>query len=612
MDKSYKFTVALILLVSLAVMVAVSIQEAGTQDELAHIPSGYSYVRYLDYRLNPEHPPLVKILSGIPLLFFDLNFPTDSLSWIDSVNGQWDVGAKFLYDYGNDPDQIIQLARVGPMLLTLILIVFIFVWSKELMGPKWALLPTVLTALSPNFLAHGHYVTTDVGAVLGTFAAMYYLVKYLDRPSRKHLIWAGLAFGVAALMKFSTVLLIPLFLLLIFVYWIVEILRTRKLIQSNKFKYFLLLGFKHLGKVALVFIIGFSLLYPFYFLTTINYPPAKQLSDTQFILSTFADGQPVAGEPCYAINPKRCAAEVVIWMADKPMIRPVGHYLLGILMVIQRSAGGNTAYFLGEVSNLGNKLYFPAAYALKEPLPLLILVGLGFLSGAYRIGKTFIAKKRHKFVNYFGTHTAEFSMLMFLVIYGVWSINSPLNIGVRHLMPMMPFMYILGTESIKKWVHGNGPRKSFKVGFVYLITLWFLADVALAYPYYLSYYNEFVGTKNGWQYITDSNYDWGQDLKRLETYVEENNIDRIAVNYFGAGNPQYYMPGVAENWNSAKGNPLESNIEWLAVSVNQIQGATQPRTGTFYRAPEDEYQWLKNPQEPYAVAGTSIFIYKLR
>src|SRR3970282_2413479 len=125
--------------------------------------------------------------------------------------------------------------------------------------------------------------------------------------------------GVAALMKFSTVLLIPLFLLLIFVYWIVEILRTRKLIQSNKFKYFLLLGFKHLGKVALVFIIGFSLLYPFYFLTTINYPPAKQLSDTQFILSTFADGQPVAGEPCYAINPQRCAAEVVIWMAGQTM-----------------------------------------------------------------------------------------------------------------------------------------------------------------------------------------------------------------------------------------------------------------------------------------------------
>ena len=166
-------------------------------------------------------------------------------------------------------------------------------------------------------------------------------------------------------------------------------------------------------------------------------------------------------------------------------------------------------------------------------------------------------------------------------------------------------------ETFKKSISPRLDRK-IKVGFVSVLTLWFLADVALAYPYYLSYYNEFVGTKNGWKYITDSNYDWGQDLKRLETYVETNNIDKIAVDYFGAGNPQYYMQGIAENWNSAKGNPLESNIEWLAVSVNQLQGAVSPNTGTFYRAPEDEYQWLKNPHDPYAVAGTSIFIYKLR
>src|SRR3990167_197143 len=127
MDKSYKFTVALILLVSLAVMVAVSIQEAGTQDELAHIPSGYSYVKYFDYRLNPEHPPLIKILAGIPLLFLDLNFPDDSLSWVDATNAQWDIGGEFLYNSGNDPDQIIQWARIGPMFLTLILILFVYI-----------------------------------------------------------------------------------------------------------------------------------------------------------------------------------------------------------------------------------------------------------------------------------------------------------------------------------------------------------------------------------------------------------------------------------------------------------------------------------------------------
>ena len=37
-------------------------------DELAHIPAGYGYIHNFDYRLNPEHPPLVKALAMFPVL----------------------------------------------------------------------------------------------------------------------------------------------------------------------------------------------------------------------------------------------------------------------------------------------------------------------------------------------------------------------------------------------------------------------------------------------------------------------------------------------------------------------------------------------------------------
>ena len=66
-------------------------------DELAHIPAGYGYVRHLDFRLNPEHPPLVKVLAGLPLIFLGPNFPTDHKAWEKDVNGQWDMGTEFLY-----------------------------------------------------------------------------------------------------------------------------------------------------------------------------------------------------------------------------------------------------------------------------------------------------------------------------------------------------------------------------------------------------------------------------------------------------------------------------------------------------------------------------------
>jgi len=602
-----KIVVVGILLTSLGLMIATSLQESGTQDELAHIPSGYAYVTELDYRLNPEHPPLVKILAGLPLTFLDLNFPTDNKAWTTDVNGQWDMGSAFLYESGNDADQIIQLSRIGPMLITLVLIIFVYIWSREIMGEKWALLPTFITALSPTFLSHGHYVTTDMGAALGIFIATYYFVRYLNHPSRKSMIFAGIAFGVAMLMKFSTILLVPLFLIVIFIYWLVNSKKHWTSIEGNKLWHVIIKGLKLLRSLTYIFIIGFIVLLPFYMLVTTNYPPERQLSDTEFILSSFAEGPPLEGEAC---NFKRCFAELDIWAADKPVARAYGHYFLGILMVLQRSAGGNTAYFLGKVSNLGSRLYFPAVYSMKEPLPILLLISLGSLFGLYKVGSA-IAKKRNNFTEYFGTHLAEFTMLLFISIYAAWSINSPLNIGVRHLMPIMPFMYILTVTSVKKWVQSGMFKKQIKLGVVYALTAWFAVDVALAYPFYLSYFNEFVGTDNGWQQVTDSNYDWGQDLKRLATYVDENNIDVIAIDYFGAGSPEYYMGNKAIRWWSAKGSPTEDGIKWFAVSINNLQGSIAPKIETLNRPERDEYSWLENPYEPTAVAGTSLFIYKL-
>ena len=120
-----RIILALILVLSLGLMVFSSLRESAIMDELAHIPAGYSYLNSLDYHLNPEHPPLVKMAAGLPLLFLNLNFPTDTPAWSEKVNGQWDVGYEFLYQSGNDADQIIQWARTGPMVLTLILIIFV-------------------------------------------------------------------------------------------------------------------------------------------------------------------------------------------------------------------------------------------------------------------------------------------------------------------------------------------------------------------------------------------------------------------------------------------------------------------------------------------------------
>src|SRR5579864_1946616 len=113
---------ALICAGSFGLMLWASRTDSAIMDELAHIPSGYGYVHNLDYRLNPEHPPLIKALAMLPVLFLQPNFPTQSDAWRNQVNAQWDMGAQFLYESGNDANEIVQTARIFPMLLTLLLI----------------------------------------------------------------------------------------------------------------------------------------------------------------------------------------------------------------------------------------------------------------------------------------------------------------------------------------------------------------------------------------------------------------------------------------------------------------------------------------------------------
>ena len=608
--------IGLMVLVSFALMLSASLQESATMDELAHIPAGYGYVKYLDYRLNPEHPPLVKALAALPLLFQKLNFPTDKSAWQKEINGQWEAGTQFLYESGNNANKIIQWSRLMPLLLPLLLIIFIYIWGKELMGRWWALLPAFLFSLSPTALAHGHYVTTDIGAALGIFIATYYFVKFLLRPSQKHLIFASLAFGIAQLMKFSAVLLIPFFIFLIVVFYIWTIYYDKQQNKTLDLKHLLIRAFYYIKKLLLIFIIGYALVYAVYFLFTINYPIEKQFADTKSTLASFAGGSDANWEGC-KLN-LRCLAEINIWMADNKIFRPIGQYLLGVLMVMQRSSGGNTGYFLGEVSAVGWWYYFPVLFILKESIPSLILMGLALLLGIWNIVKKVKSQKskvKSAFMDYLGLHFPEFAMISFVIFYWLYSIKSPLNIGIRHILPTMPFIYILTTGALKKWINGARLKKFL----IAVLMVWFLTETLLAYPHFLSYFNQFAGgINNGYRYAVDSNYDWGQDLKRLENFVKNppagEKVNKIAVDYFGGGNPKYYLKDKVEYWQSAKGNPKDYGINWLAISVGYIQSASGRLHPSQSRNPEDEYQWLKeikNPYQPDYRAGKSIFIYKL-
>jgi hypothetical protein len=135
-----------------------------------------------------------------------------------------------------------------------------------------------------------------------------------------------------------------------------------------------------------------------------------------------------------------------------------------------------------------------------------------------------------------------------------------------------------------------------------------LVETVSIAPNFIAYFNELVGgAKNGYKYVVDSNLDWGQDMKKLTTFVEQNKINKIKVDYFGGTSPKYYLGEKFEPWSSSKGQP-ETN-SWLAVSLTFLQNSQGQPVSGFERKAEDGYSWLQD-KKPFSRIGYSMFIYK--
>src|SRR5262245_55097772 len=179
-------------------------------DEGCHIYAGYRYWTHGDFGLNPEHPPLVKLMAALPLLVLDLKAPPlpETSSKADCFFG----AAQFLYT--NDADRILLLTRTAASVFTLLLAIVVFLAAAELFGIGAAFLALGLLVFEPNVLAHGALVTTDMGATFGLFAGVYAFYRFSKKRSLLRLLVCGLVVGVALCTKHSSVFVVPILVLL--------------------------------------------------------------------------------------------------------------------------------------------------------------------------------------------------------------------------------------------------------------------------------------------------------------------------------------------------------------------------------------------------------------
>ncbi len=611
-----------ILIFSASLMLFAAWTDSATSDEPPHIAAGYGYVHELDGRLNPEHPPLLKALSALPLLFIEPIFPTNTPEWEIGAEKQWEIGRIFLYESGNDPQQLLFFARLIPILITLLLTILIFFIAKNIFGPMWALFPATLFALSPTVLAHGHYVTTDLPGAFGILLAITLFVKMLQQPSRKHIILAGLAFGCAQALKFSALLLIPYFFVLTGIWVVISNTSTRKGYGS-----FLAFFIKTMTTTVLVFLIGYTLvIYPLYFLFTRNYPIEKQVFDTEILLQDVAKELTNAGGYCVS---QRCLAGATVITAGNDVLRPFAQYALGIQKVKERVRLGNPKYFFGELTNDRIAVYFPVVFSLKESIPALfflvlaIFVSLGAFVRVTRVESISFAGRVSDSLR---KHFLLYALALFVYVYTITTLRSPLQLGVRHLLPIIPPLYLLITAVLRKW-STDGSKASIKKTLIAIMLTWHMCEAILSAPYFLSYANQLGGgVFDGYRYMSDSNYDWGQDVLRFRDWANEHlHGEKIAMDYFGSGNPEHFLPGQVVRWNSLMGDPRDLGINWFASSVFSLEYALAPADPMYQHLythrVHNSYAWLLSshprenilggvPRPDYRV-GTTIFIYKL-
>lgn len=588
-----------------------------TYDERAHIPAAYSYMRYGDIRLNPEHPPLLKDIAGFPLLFLPVTFPIQATEWVNGTNEQWVMGDKFLNctspnEACNNTALITFWARLPLVLVAVSFGVFLFWWTRKVAGPLAGLLALTLFAADPNIIAHGHYVTTDVGIAAFLFFAFYFFLEFLKKPTWKNTFLAALFFTIVQMVKFSAVLLIPVFGIFLVIYALARTTTLTGAATSRIRSLFFYLGRSVL--VLVVFVVGVYIVYTLHTRTT---PPEHLVAIAHMMF------------PEKQLGP--LARTIVETTSEQAWSLPFSAYLLGVLMVFGRVAGGNTHYFLDTVQSAAQKSYFPVIFLAKETLPFLALIVLTLFYTVRRFFHKTITQ-RTPLSTLITDHIDSALMLFFIIFYAFLSITGNLNIGFRHLFPILPFLYFLVAKNAIQMTRDPLFSKGTQRTLGYVIgTLAFLQLLTplSAHPYYLSYYNSLAGgTTNGYKIATDSNYDWGQDLHRLKAFINEHNsciasegqstsecpanlqklppIEKIHVDYFGGASAQHELGPLFDGWWSER----DPEPGWYAISINTLQENWTTSSNPATKKSDHNYLWLKD-LPLVGRAGTSIFIYYL-
>lgn len=491
-----------------------------TIDEAYHIAAGVSYVRLGDFRINPEHPPLVKLWVGY--IVARTGFRGSALRPFSDKHDERTFAEEDVYLH-NDPDSVQNRARAAMWALNGLLLVALGFATRRAFGPGVALGTILFLAIDPTVAAHLPVVMTDLPVSLLCASAVLLTIPAFRNWRWTDLAACSMALGLGLAAKHSA----PVLLIFVFLAGCVKALVT----PPPAFQISRLL---RLAMVLAVVVCALAVLW-----ATYAFRYTESAASTEVFNRRLADKIADVKSPAY-----RAALQGIRAMHILPRA-----YIWGLADAVRAGLEGRVdpiTAFGRAYNGSGPRYYFPAMVALKLPIGLICVLLIGLFAFATR--RIFSE----------GILTVLAATVFFLLVLSAGSTYA----GIRHAMPVVVLLAIIGGIGLEFAFSSKSTARKVVAGAAIAIA----AASALPVMRPWEYFNEIIGgPSRAWLYFSDEGVDLGQRVKELAHYYHR------AVEPSGEIPFIFYGP-ISEVEEKAR------HIDWLGLNPKRDQSKLESAT----------------------------------
>jgi 4-amino-4-deoxy-L-arabinose transferase-like glycosyltransferase len=590
-------TCLLLIIAFAAISYSAALTKNATADEPLHAVSAFVTTFHHDFRINPEDPPLWKYWAMLPHRRDALKLNFDDPEWratlTDTDRQIWFCVPPLYRTPGADGAAFINRSRAMMVLLSVALAVLVAIWARQLAGPIAAVAAVAFFCLDPNFIAHSPLVKNDVAISLIIFATAFAAYHLGRRITVTRLLVACAIAGLAPAVKFSGIYALPLFALCLLVRaMIAEPWVTRwGVIETRRGRFGVAVGVSALAMMMSIVIIWAS--YGFRFAPTSQDPSIRLNLQNELKMAAagkqfLRTGTPVASDELDRL-PIPPPLRIIQAIDQKHLMPHAWNYGFAYTY---RHAIARPSFLLGEYGMTGWWYYFPLAMLFKTPVGTLLAAA----------GASVLLFRRSRPKLHWPHAWAIATLLLPPAIYMAIAMRTNLNLGLRHVLPVYPFIFVaLGIAAAKVW---NARVRAARIALTAIPTL-LLIETAVAYPNYIAFFNApSGGSRGGLRLLSDSNLDWGQDLPLLAEWQKRHPNEKLYLLSFGSVDPAFYgirYTKLAGGFFMGEKPETVTTPGVIAISATQLQGTHFPQI----RA---DAQRLRN-RPPREVLGGTIYLY---